>query len=122
MEEERAVGDVLDFGGCHRSAGLHDRVRVFGVRGENTDIPDLVLRLDANEIDRVQLTAGIGNRAGKIRERSWTVLEANTKRQTEGSGIVRAHIFNLTCEVTNRCGGTPPPHFLHAQPLRLVRL
>ena len=88
MEQERPVGDVLDLDPVDRAARANDRVGMFRVRREDGDVANLAARLRANEIDRVEQPARVGDRPGEIGKGSSPVLETDAQCEGERCGRV----------------------------------
>jgi hypothetical protein len=54
------------------------------VVGEDVDVADLRVSLDAHEVDRAEQSAGVADRRGKARERAGVVLDPHADRRAEG--------------------------------------
>ena len=83
VQQERPVGDVLDLDAGHRLDGGDDLLDVVGARGVDGDVADLLALLDADEVDRAQVAAGLADRAGDLGERAGAVVEMDAQRGAE---------------------------------------
>ena len=83
VEQERAVGDVLDLDAVDRAHGVDDPVECVGVGREDRHVAHLVAVLDAHEVDRAEEAARVADRLGERRERARAVLEAHAHRGAE---------------------------------------
>ena len=95
VEQERPVGDVLDLDPVDRAAGADDRVGMVRVRREDGHVAHLAARLGADEIDRVEQPARVGDRAGEIGEGARAVVETDAEGNRERRGVVR-HAVSLS--------------------------
>ena len=80
VEQERPVGDVLDLDARQRAHGRDDRLDVVGARRVDRDVADLLALLDADEVDRAEVAAGVADRAGEVGERAGPVVEVTRMR------------------------------------------
>ena len=83
MEQERPVGDVLDEDAVELARGSGDRVDVVRVGREHRDVADLRPVLDADEVDRVEQAALLGDCRGERGERARRVWQVHAKRCAE---------------------------------------
>ncbi len=83
MEEKRPIGDVQDLDPRQVRYGAEDALEVLGVARQHRDVADLVVALDANEVDRIQQTARVGDRGRERREGTRVVLEPYAKGGAE---------------------------------------
>ena len=88
MDQEGPVREVLDHYAVERLDGLHDPCHVGLVGREHRHIANLLPMLDADEVDRVQQPARVGDRLGQVRKRSGPVLEVDAQGRAEGGGWV----------------------------------
>ena len=99
MEQKRPVRNVFHIDAVDRAAGTDDRVRMIRVGREHGDVAHLAFFVCPDEVDRVQQSACVGDRAREIGERARTVLEANTECERERCGVVR-HAASLILQST----------------------
>ena len=99
MHQERPVGDVLDLDAGHCLDCGDDLLDVVGARGVDRDVADLLSLLDANEVDRAQVAAGLADRAGDLGERAGAVVEMDAQRGAERCGWANLAHWALTCIV-----------------------
>ena len=92
-----------------------DLVRVGRVRREHADVADLARRLDADEVDRVEQAARVGDRARKVGEAARPVVEADAEGEAEGGGVV-AHTRASTGSDGAGASGVSPDHRPEAAP------
>jgi hypothetical protein len=86
VEQERAVGDVLDVDSRDVTDRGQDPVEVLAVAGHDGDVADLVGRLDAHEVDCSEQPARGGDRRCQRGERAWMVLQADPDGRAERRG------------------------------------
>jgi hypothetical protein len=83
VEQERAVGDVLDLDPLDRADGRDDPLEVVGVGRLDRDVAHLRAPVGADEVDRPERAAGVADRLGDARERAGVVREADPDRGAE---------------------------------------
>ena len=91
VEQEGAVGDPLDLDARHVGAGRDDPVGVLAVGGEDADVADLLGRVHADKVDRIEQPARVGDRAREIGEAPRAVVEPGPQREAVRGGVVGAH-------------------------------
>jgi hypothetical protein len=107
VEQEGAVGDVLDLDPVEGAHRLDDAGEVRFIVGEHGDVADLLAALDPDEVDRAEQAAGFGDRRRKPGERSRPVLQVDAERRAERRRQVRdAHAVDPHPTVT----GCHPRH------------
>ena len=89
VKQEGSVRDLIDLDSFDCPNGGDDAFEVLGVAGQDRDVPHFRTALDADEVDRPEQSAGLGDRAGEGGERAGVVLEPNAHRRTERRGGVR---------------------------------
>ena len=89
VQQEGAVGDLLDLDAVDPLAGSHDRLRLLVIGREHADVARLAARVHAHEVDRPEQPAGIGDRAREGREAAGAVVEANAEGEAERCRVVR---------------------------------
>ena len=89
VHEERPVGDAQDLDAVERSDGVGDAVEVCLVRGRDRDVSDLVVRLDAHDVDRTERASRFADRLGHAGEHSRRVVQSQTQRRAERRRHVR---------------------------------
>ena len=92
MEQEGAIGDVLDLDAVERANGVGDPPEVIGVRRLHGDVADLPTWLDADDVDRPEQAAGVSDRLGEPRERPGAVRHMDPEGGAEGGGEVTCHV------------------------------
>ncbi len=92
MEQEGAIGDVLDLDAVERANGVGDPPEVVGVRRFDRDVADLPTGLDTDDVDRPEQAAGVADRLGEPRERSGAVRHMDPEGGAEGGGEVTCHV------------------------------
>jgi len=83
VEQEGAVGDLLDVDSVQRADGLDDSLDVCLVVREHGDVADLHAALDPDEVDRAEQAACLADRARQPRERPRLIVEVDAKRGAE---------------------------------------
>ena len=83
VEEERAVGDVLDLDAVDGADGGHDPLEVVGVGRLDGDVAHLRAAVGADEVDRAERAAGVADRLRDAGERAGIVREADPDRGAE---------------------------------------
>ncbi|MEX0675160.1 MAG: hypothetical protein WD067_10325 [Gaiellaceae bacterium] len=92
VEEEGAVGGMLDDDARDRPRGRDDALHVGRVAGEDRHVPHLLTARDADEIDRPEQAAGVGDRGGERRERAGVVVELDPQRRAERGGRMQGGV------------------------------
>jgi hypothetical protein len=93
---ESPVDGVFDDHIRHRLARRQNRVDVFNAAGQDRDLADSFPVLDSAQFDRVKQAAGIGDRACKLRKRSWSISEPHPHANAESGGEVH-HAEDGSC-------------------------
>jgi hypothetical protein len=83
MEQERPVGDVLDPDAVDASHRCGDALELIGIDGQNGDVTNFLIAVDAYEVDGVEEAAFVGDRLRNRSERSGSVLEVHPQRRAE---------------------------------------
>ena len=99
VEQERAIGDVLDLDAGQAVHGGDDPLDVLRARGVDGDVADLLALLDAHEIDRAEVAAGVADRAREVGERARAIVEVDTQRRAEGRRRTRRAHASIVAEV-----------------------
>src|SRR5690349_21458940 len=103
MHQERPVGHVEDLDAGNAAYALDHLVEMSAVGGEDGDVADLGVLLDAHDVDRAQGRAGLADRSREPRERSRRVIEPRPQRRAEGGGGMHARKVGATS--AGRLGG-----------------
>ncbi len=89
VEQERAVGDVLDLDPDERLHGGDDLLQVVGARGIDRDVAHLLALLDPDEIDRAEAAPRVADGPGDVGKGPGAVLEVNAQGRAERRRRVR---------------------------------
>ena len=89
VEQQRPVGDLLDFDAVLRAHRLRDAGDVLLVDREDRHVADLLAVLEPDEVDRVEEPARLADRAGHPRERARAVVEMHAEGGAERRRGVR---------------------------------
>ena len=89
VQEEGAVGDVLDLDAVDGPDGFDDQVEVVRARCLHSHVADLLVPLDADEVDRAERASGGADRVGDARERPGCIGQVHPQRGAVGRGQVR---------------------------------
>ncbi len=101
VQQEGAVGDVLDLDPAERAHGSDDLVDVVGARGVDRDVTHLASLLDAHEVDRAEVPAGVGNRTSEVGERAGAIVQMHPERRAEGGRRMSvSHLARHACRTT----------------------
>jgi hypothetical protein len=88
VQQEGPVGDVLDLDPLDRADALQDPLEVCPVRREHRHVANLVVALDANEVDGAEKAFGLADRRGQRGEGSGVILQPHAHRRAEGRGLM----------------------------------